>query len=109
MNVKITYTGGASFRGETESGHAVVMDGAAEFGGENVQIVYSGGWDRYKRLKQFTDSFANENELRLVARTRLIMEFPDGLELPGNQFNTLVEVFSTLGFGHMIVEAQPYD
>jgi len=35
MKVKITYTGGASFRGETESGHAVVMDGAAEYGGEN--------------------------------------------------------------------------
>jgi len=35
MNVKITYTGGASFRGETESGHTVIMDGAAEYGGEN--------------------------------------------------------------------------
>jgi putative redox protein len=35
MNVKITYTGGASFSGETESGHTVVMDGAAEYGGEN--------------------------------------------------------------------------
>ena len=35
MNVKITYTGGASFRGETESGHSVVMDGAADYGGEN--------------------------------------------------------------------------
>lgn len=35
MNVKITYTGGASFKGETESGHTVIMDGAAEYGGEN--------------------------------------------------------------------------
>lgn len=35
MNVKITYTGGASFRGDTESGHSVIMDGAAEYGGEN--------------------------------------------------------------------------
>lgn len=35
MNVTITYTGGASFRGETESGHAVIMDGAAEYGGED--------------------------------------------------------------------------
>jgi hypothetical protein len=81
----------------------------AEFGGgENVQIGYSGGWDRYKRMKQFTDSFANENDLRLVTKTRLTMGFPDGLELAGNQFNNMVEVFSTLGFGHMIVEAEPY-
>ena len=35
MEVKITYTGGASFKGETESGHTVIMDGAAEYGGEN--------------------------------------------------------------------------
>lgn len=82
----------------------------AEFGGgETVQIVYNGGWDRYKRMKQFTDSFANENDLHLVAKTHLTMDFSDGLELAGNQFNTMVEVFSTLGFGHMIVEAKPYE
>lgn len=94
-------------------GHAdywIEQEITAEFGGgENVQIGYSGGWDRYKRTKQFTDSFANENDLCLVAKTRLTMGFPDGLELAGNQFNTMVEVFSTLGFGHMIVEAQPYE
>jgi len=35
MEVKITYTGGASFKGETGSGHDIIMDGAAEYGGEN--------------------------------------------------------------------------
>lgn len=35
MEVTITYTGGASFRGDTGSGHAVIMDGAPEFGGED--------------------------------------------------------------------------
>jgi len=35
MEVKITYTGGASFKGETGSGHEIIMDGAAEYGGEN--------------------------------------------------------------------------
>jgi len=35
MEVKITYTGGASFKAETGSGHEIIMDGAAEYGGEN--------------------------------------------------------------------------
>lgn len=35
MEVKITYTGGASFKGETGSGHTVIMDGAQEYGGED--------------------------------------------------------------------------
>jgi hypothetical protein len=85
------------------------QDIVAEFGdGEEVRIEYAGGWDRYKRMKQFTDGFANESGLRLVAKTHLTMRFSDGMELPGNQFNTMVEVFSTLGFGRLIVEAQPY-
>jgi putative redox protein len=35
MKVSIKYTGGASFESTTESGHKIIMDGAAEFGGEN--------------------------------------------------------------------------
>ena len=36
MKSQITWRGGASFTGETESGHAVVMDGPPDFGGRNT-------------------------------------------------------------------------
>ncbi len=36
MKAKIEWMDGASFRGETESGHAIVMDGPGEAGGRNL-------------------------------------------------------------------------
>lgn len=36
MKARITWQEGVSFRGETESGHAVLMDGAQEAGGKNL-------------------------------------------------------------------------
>lgn len=36
MKAKIAWQEGVSFRGETESGHAVLMDGAQEAGGKNL-------------------------------------------------------------------------
>jgi putative redox protein len=36
MRAKITWQEGVSFLGQTESGHAITMDGAPEAGGENM-------------------------------------------------------------------------
>ncbi|MDA8364313.1 MAG: OsmC family protein [Gammaproteobacteria bacterium] len=36
MKAAVRWAGGASFVGESESGHSVVMDGAAESGGRNL-------------------------------------------------------------------------
>lgn len=36
MHAKVKWLDGMAFVGETETGHAVVMDGAAEFGGRNL-------------------------------------------------------------------------
>ncbi|MBA2352223.1 MAG: OsmC family protein [Burkholderiales bacterium] len=36
MKARIEWMDGASFRGETESGHSVVMDGPSEAGGRNL-------------------------------------------------------------------------
>lgn len=36
MKTQITWRGGASFTGETQSGHAIVMDGPPDFGGNNI-------------------------------------------------------------------------
>ncbi|MDP1558342.1 MAG: OsmC family protein [Nitrosomonas sp.] len=36
MKTRIEWKGGVSFQGESESGHAVLMDGAPEAGGQNL-------------------------------------------------------------------------
>jgi putative redox protein len=38
MKVKVKYIDGLQFVGETESGHAVVMDGEPEYGGNNTAV-----------------------------------------------------------------------
>ena len=38
MTGRITWVGGRAFLGESGSGHAVVMDGAAEAGGRNIGV-----------------------------------------------------------------------
>ena len=35
MKASVTWTGGMSFEGKADSGHAVVMDASPDFGGEN--------------------------------------------------------------------------
>jgi hypothetical protein len=81
----------------------------AEFGeGELLSLNFNGDWDRYKRLKQVTDPFGQEAS-KLLVRTSLRADFPDGLAVDSDQFQTLHEVFTTLGFGHMVLDAEPSD
>jgi len=82
---------------------------AVEFeGDEQIRVEFKGSWDRYKRLKQVTDAFAQEGR-KLNARTTLRADFPAGLDVRGDQFRTIHEVFDQLGFGYITVEARPFD
>jgi len=76
-------------------------------GGEQIHVTFTGGWNRYKRLKQVTDVFAQEGK-KLTARSTLTVDFPTGLEVEGDQFRTIRDVFSAIGLGHMIVKAKPF-
>ena len=79
----------------------------AEFGeAESLSLAFNGAWDRYKRVKQLTDSLGQEAS-KLLARTTLRADFPDGLAVDSDQFQTIHEVFTTLGFGHMVLDAEP--
>ena len=81
----------------------------AEFGeGELLSLSFNGDWDRYKRLKQVTDPFGQEAS-KLLVRTTLRADFPDGLAVDSDQFQTIHEVFTTLGFGHMVLDAEPFE
>jgi hypothetical protein len=79
---------------------------AAEFGvEESMSLKFSGYWDRYKRVKQLTDPFGQEAS-RVSVTTTLHAEFPDGLLVEGDQFQTMRDVFVSLGLGRLVVEAQ---
>jgi len=81
----------------------------AEFGeAESLSLTFNGAWDRYKRVKQLTDAFGQEAS-KLLAKTTLRADFPDGLAVDSDQFQTIHEVFTTLGFGRMVVDASPMD
>lgn len=81
----------------------------AEFGNsEQIHVEFTGGWDRYKRLKQITDAFARE-ATRLDANMTLTASFPDGLSISGDQFRTIYDVFVQMGFGYVTVSAEPIE
>jgi hypothetical protein len=81
----------------------------AEFGeAESLSLAFNGAWDRYKRVKQLTDAFGQEAS-KLLARTTLRADFPDGLAVDSDQFQTIHEVFTTLGFGHTVLDAEPLE
>ncbi len=81
----------------------------AEFGGdEQIHVSFAGGWDRYKRLKQVTESFAQDAR-KFNAHTTLMADFPSGLEVRGDQFRTIWEVCAQLGLGHITLRAEPFD
>jgi len=79
----------------------------AEFGAaETFSLTFAGGWDRYKRVKQLTDAFAQE-AAKLTTRLKLRADFPDGLPVASDQFQIMRDVFASLELGHMVLYAEP--
>jgi hypothetical protein len=79
--------------------------GAVAFN-ESFRTHFEGGWDRYKRLKQVVEPFAQEaGELKVTMR--VTGEFDDGLDVSGDQLATIREVLVQLGVGKVLVEATP--
>lgn len=81
----------------------------AEFGAEETfEIKFSGYWDRYKRVKQLTDAFSQEAS-KVHIKTTLRADFPQGLPVGEDQFQTIRDVFTTLNLGKMFVNAEPIE
>jgi hypothetical protein len=77
-----------------------------EFGPQaNFKMEFDGPWERYKRLKQITDAFAQEAD-KLTVRTEVMAEFLEGLKLDSDQFQTMRDVFTAMDLGKLIVEAE---
>ena len=73
---------------------------------ESFHLEFSGGWERYKRLKQLTDAFGQEaDEIKLALR--LGAKFDGGLEAGGQDFLNIRDILATLEVGKIQIEAVP--
>ncbi|MGC8781226.1 MAG: hypothetical protein ACP5UQ_10210, partial [Anaerolineae bacterium] len=90
--------------------YAVGLEVIATYGqgtaAESFTLNFSGGWDRYKRLRSLVETFCNEAD-ELKASMRVVGEFEDGLEVDGPQFATIRDVLAALELGKIGVEAIP--
>jgi hypothetical protein len=79
----------------------------AEFGSdEQFSLHFAGSWERYKRVKTLTDAFGQE-AAKVMVKTTVRLDFPDGLEVAGDQFQAMQEVLSALNLGRLMLEAEP--
>ncbi|MEL7562606.1 DUF499 domain-containing protein [Dehalogenimonas sp. 4OHTPN] len=76
-----------------------------EFGAETFSLSFKGSWEKYKQVKTLTDAFGKLAD-KVHARTRLEIEFDSGLDLDNPQLEVIRDIFSTLGFGKIVVSAE---
>ncbi len=72
---------------------------------ETLSIRFTGGWERYKRLKPVAEAFAQE-ATKAHVRIRVTIAYAGGLEIRDPAFETLREILTTLGIGKIAVEAE---
>jgi len=78
-----------------------------EFGnGEKLQIEFTGSWDRYKRIKSVTDAMTQEATNASV-KMSVRADFEGGLQVDGDQYQTIRDVLDSLGLGKVAVNGQP--
>lgn len=65
-----------------------------------------GAWNRYKRVKTLTDAFGQE-ATKISVKMTLRADFPDGLEVDNGDYQTIRDIFTTLGMGKLTVDAEP--
>ncbi|MGB8648103.1 MAG: DUF499 domain-containing protein, partial [Anaerolineae bacterium] len=63
--------------------------------GETFRLEFKGGWDRYKRVKSIGDAFGQEAD-EFKVTMRIGADFSGGLEVSGQQFQTIRDVLATL-------------
>jgi len=85
----------------------VVQRLVLEFGGgETFKVDFNGSWERYKRIKQVTDTLSQEASKASVSMD-VRAGFEGGLAPDSDQFQTLRDVLNNLGMGRIFVEGLP--
>lgn len=79
----------------------------AEYGAqETLKVDFTGGWDRYRRLKQVTDPMGRDAS-NVYARIVVTAAFPGGLRPDSPDMQTIRDVLASIGLGPVTVEAVP--
>ena len=68
--------------------------------------MFSGSWDRYKRIKSITDQLSQE-ATNASCRMAVRADFESGLSVESDQFQTIREVLSSLEMGKIVIDGQP--
>jgi hypothetical protein len=79
-----------------------------EFGADTFEMNFSGTWDRYKQVKTLTDAFGKQAD-KVQVNAALTAVFEPPLELVGNQYQAIRDVFSSMDFGKLVLEAEAAD
>lgn len=101
LGLAIPQLGKGAYRIE-QSVTAEFGDGA---GRDAFSATFDGSWERYKRVKQLTDAFSIEAS-KVNIRCALHAVYGEGLPVESDQFQSMRDVFSSLGMGRIIVEAE---
>lgn len=73
---------------------------------ESLQVQFTGGWDRYKRVKTITDSFSSEaDEMQATLRVRI--DYDGGLSVDSADFHSLKDILTALQVGMITLEGVP--
>ena len=96
----------ADYPGLTARAGQLAATGSKLAESESFELTFRGNWDRYKRIKSLTDAFGQEaDELKVTLRVNA--EFDGGIEVNGQQFQTIRDVLVALEMGKVIIEAVP--
>ena len=78
-----------------------------QFGdGDHFTGEFAGTWDRYKRIKSVTDNLTSEASNASVRMTVKI-GFDTGLDVAGEQLQTIRDVLDSMNMGKLYVDAVP--
>jgi hypothetical protein len=76
-----------------------------ELGEDVYEMTFSGSWERYKQVKTLSDAFGKQADKVQVSAT-LNASLEPAIELGGDQFQAIRDVFTSLGFGKLRLEAE---
>ncbi|HUW31902.1 MAG TPA: hypothetical protein VM223_09845, partial [Planctomycetota bacterium] len=78
-----------------------------QFGdGDQFSGDFAGSWERYKRIKSVTDNLSSEASNASV-RMAVKIDFDAGLDVAGDQLQTIRDVLDTMNMGKVYLGAVP--
>jgi hypothetical protein len=88
-----------------KAGVTVKQTMRCELGDDSFEMSFDGSWDRYKQVKTLTDALGKQAD-KVQVSASFHAAFDSPLELGSNQFQAVRDVFVSLGFGKLTLDAE---